>query len=448
MAGLSTGIVFLTKAEIFLALSISMMSGYYFFISSKIQKHSKNILQIIIFLIGFFAPITFFYNYLSHHLGSKNTFIGLLGAWPYIISGKVANLDYYRELQGTKNLSKNICDMVIGLFSIMFAMSAALLISFSMRNRKKNGFYIAIAVILLVASAKMNSSKIPWLIDGPPLPLLMLAIISILIIFIQKHNGDEKIETKLKIYIILCLFSFILLFKIIFNIRFKMYGIFLAMPGIVAIVIYYLYLLPSSLLKMNNKYNVNIYRNIIVIIIILNIVSLLKTTIINYNKITFDIGRPPNIFKAYNPELIHSEDKLLSLKAQTTLGIKIFMEKAREIIPQTSSFVVIPEGVMLNFLLRQPNPTPYINFVPPELVMFGEKNIIQKSNESNIDYVIIVHYELPTIYNVNYYGKDANYGSEIMKWIEENYSTKEIIMNDPMKEEWKFGIKIMERKKY
>ena len=31
---------------------------------------------------------------------------------------------------------------------------------------------------------------------------------------------------------------------------------------------------------------------------------------------------------------------------------------------------------MVNYLARRVNPTPYINFMPPELIMFGEENMV------------------------------------------------------------------------
>ena len=34
--------------------------------------------------------------------------------------------------------------------------------------------------------------------------------------------------------------------------------------------------------------------------------------------------------------------------------------------------LVVPEGVMINYLARTPNPTPFLNFMPPEAIIFGD----------------------------------------------------------------------------
>ena len=34
--------------------------------------------------------------------------------------------------------------------------------------------------------------------------------------------------------------------------------------------------------------------------------------------------------------------------------------------------LVVPGGVMINYLARTPNPTPFLNFMPPEAIMFGD----------------------------------------------------------------------------
>src|SRR4030095_497827 len=42
---------------------------------------------------------------------------------------------------------------------------------------------------------------------------------------------------------------------------------------------------------------------------------------------------------------------------------------ATRVMPN-DTLLVVPEGVMLNFLARRDTPTPYVNFMPPEFLIF------------------------------------------------------------------------------
>ena len=48
------------------------------------------------------------------------------------------------------------------------------------------------------------------------------------------------------------------------------------------------------------------------------------------------------------------------------------LEYLRERMAPDETLAVLPEGVMLNYLLRRRAPTPYINYMPPELRLYGE----------------------------------------------------------------------------
>ena len=41
-----------------------------------------------------------------------------------------------------------------------------------------------------------------------------------------------------------------------------------------------------------------------------------------------------------------------------------------------ATLAVLPEGVMLNYLLRRDSPLRVINLMPPELLVFGEEGIL------------------------------------------------------------------------
>ena len=157
---------------------------------------------------------------------------------------------------------------------------------------------------------------------------------------------------------------------------------------------------------------------------------------------TLNVADPPDTMKTYSNEL--KNGKFVDNYKDIGPGVNILLQRAKIIMQPKDTIMVFPEGVMLNYLLRKSNPTPYINFAPPELLMFGEDNMIAAMNNNKPDIVIIVHQNWGDVYKIQHYGKDIKYGRRIMEWIHKNYKTVEINLNEPLKDD-NFGIKIMRR---
>jgi hypothetical protein len=114
-------------------------------------------------------------------------------------------------------------------------------------------------------------------------------------------------------------------------------------------------------------------------------------------------------------------------------------------MPADADFAVLPEGVMLNYLSRRPNPTPYIVFMKIEMIAFGEYHMFKALVEAEPDYIVLVHKDTGQ-YGVGYFGADPGYGREVMEWIDENYKRAALFGSEPLKDK-NFGIKILERRK-
>ena len=88
------------------------------------------------------------------------------------------------------------------------------------------------------------------------------------------------------------------------------------------------------------------------------------------------------------------------------------------------TLAVFPEGAMLNFLPRRANPTPYANFMPVALDVFGEEAILAAFQEHPPDFIVITHKNTAEFaaYNENgrqpqlhFFGRE--YGRALMHWI-------------------------------
>ena len=106
------------------------------------------------------------------------------------------------------------------------------------------------------------------------------------------------------------------------------------------------------------------------------------------------------------------------------------------------TLLVLPEGVMLNYLLRRRSPTRHVNFMPPELLIWGEETILAELKQSPPDVVAIVHKDTSE-YGAARFGWD--YGQQIWDWIDDSYERKAVYGAIPLVSS-RFGIAIMEPK--
>ena len=105
-------------------------------------------------------------------------------------------------------------------------------------------------------------------------------------------------------------------------------------------------------------------------------------------------------------------------------------------------FLVLPEGIMLNYLARRPAPTKHLNFMPPELLLFGEESIEEELFDAAPEVVVLVHKDTSE-YGPRYFGTD--YGQAIGAWLEREYEIRRVFGSRPLTSA-AFGIAVLERR--
>jgi hypothetical protein len=91
---------------------------------------------------------------------------------------------------------------------------------------------------------------------------------------------------------------------------------------------------------------------------------------------------------------------------------------ARVLESGAASMAVLPEGIGLNYLARIPNPTPYINFMPPEEILFGDEAWTEAFRRSPPDVVLVIPKD------TSEYGRGAfgqGYGRALAAWVGSEY---------------------------
>jgi hypothetical protein len=83
------------------------------------------------------------------------------------------------------------------------------------------------------------------------------------------------------------------------------------------------------------------------------------------------------------------------------------------------TLVVLPNGTMLNYLLRKSNPTPYQIFSPFEFEVFGDEAVESAVIRAAPEWVVVVTMD-ETVFGRGNFG-DPRYGARIRRFLDEEY---------------------------
>ncbi len=89
--------------------------------------------------------------------------------------------------------------------------------------------------------------------------------------------------------------------------------------------------------------------------------------------------------------------------------------------PADATLAVAPEGVMLNYLSRRRNPTPYVSLMPVEVLMFGETNMLAAFRDQPPDYLIVTDEDISDYGFQNFKITNDGYADLLGIWFADHY---------------------------
>ena len=105
------------------------------------------------------------------------------------------------------------------------------------------------------------------------------------------------------------------------------------------------------------------------------------------------------------------------------------------------TLVSLPEGIMLNYLLRRRNPTPFTIVQTTEIILYGENRILTSFRLHPPEWIAVVHKDTNE-FGVRFFGRD--YARRLGRWVRENYHSEVCIGALPLKSD-AFGILFLRR---
>jgi hypothetical protein len=418
LIGVLWGLVFLGKAELFVAAT-AMLGGS---LLLPLLGRKISIRQVTVragTAAGFAAlPIVAFWLLLCRETSPAEASLNLLGTWRYMLSSDVTNLSFYRYLAGMSHPARNLLAIVVGctaVGAVLFGLCAL------ERNIGGRGWGNAVTAVSLVV-AHCVSGCAAFVLHGRAFFVIAVVLCLTLSWLAIRRRDDFPKYHHLACWAI---FSVCIMSKIALRSDLAFYGFALMMPVVVLAIAVAIDWLPRFVSRDGAGKK---FRLALIALLLLDATVYVAKTAIHTREKSCVIGSGANRLRC-------TERQGVPLKAATDY-------LASRMAPE-ETLLVLPEGISLNYLLRRETSSPHINFMQPELVMYGEENILSDLKRNPSDYVLLVSRRLE-MYGLHHFGQ-AGYGDKIMAWIRANYILEKQFGADPSVP-GEFGVQILRRR--
>jgi len=482
LAGGCLGLIFLTKPEVFVGAVAP------FAVAVILQRCRVQVLELakslLLAAVCGLIPLALFFAVFQSEMGSADSLRAICGAWLPLLHSTGLQLPIYQQNMGLDTPWFHIGRALIefGGLAVIVGICAWRLMRKDVTNdewqvTRKAGasnpvtrhplpVTFRVERVILFAAAGGASINYGWQGSGHCLPLLLVVAA---ILWWREWSLETKMEdgrwkmakasapssiinspsSSLFFPALWLAFSFAMLAKLGFNPHISHYGVFLAMPAFLSAIYMLLHLLPRFLEKVaSDEWRVmgketarapdlspatchlSPFRLAISIFLLAGLARLTIQSALFYHDKDFTLGSGGDRIVTYDPKV----DPTGAAMASAASWIETHTTPS-------STLAVLPEGVILNYLTRRDNSTPYAVFAF-EVWAFGEQNMLAAYQKNPPDYIVLVQRD-SSEYGVPYFGLQKGYGFNVMQWVRQNYKPVYLVGSEPL-QNGAFGVKILE----
>ncbi len=425
-SGLVIGLVFLTKPDIFLAALAGNIAGIVAILWLKSTDCRFVLKTCLVWISLAVVPIGITYILFSLVVPSNDALYAVMGSWILVFKSCNTEGMFIKFNMGTLNPMENIIIILkwIGWYVLIFAPAIGL--SLTCRRLKAPPMRLAIITFLLLSCVLLlwQWQMITWYNISRPWQVFMLLlglIVFYKIIFRRIHDEKEHPATILRFTMVV--FSFVLLAKIILHVRIEHYGFVLALPSTLMVIAALWDWIPRSLIKFG--FQPVIFRGAVL--------AAWLVTITVYIDISDNFFSNKKCVVGTGADAFRSDAR------------GYFVNKAIKILNESvkpgDTLAVLPEGIMLNYLLRMKSPVPYTQYISPDMDYYGEDRMVESFKNSPPDWIVLIHRD-ESEFGPRFFGQD--YGKSLWDWIGKNYVFNARIGAMPFSSNY-FGILIGEK---
>ena len=430
LIGFILGLIFLTKVEVALAAFASISFGLIFIFRQLKPAHfGKQLLYLASFLL---LPIVVFFIYFSTQMPPADAFNAIIASYRNIFTGALVTNVFYLWVSGLDHPLQNMTLMLLFASGYLVFLVVVGFISWLFTRLSKAGLSYGVMVIvftLVMFVALLWNYPVRWMDIARPYPIFLSLLLIFLTINLFLRREDKPFTIQFLPFTVLTFFSLLLLLKMILYVRFYHYGFALAMPASLVMIALLLYYIPELISRWGNR-----------------TVAMSLTGLSIFLTFFFFFSLTKNFYDLKNYPVAQGRDRFYTFDviiANNGPVINETLKQVDQLMSEKDTFIVLPEGVMINYLTRRCNPSRYFEFTPNIVEAIGEKNIVDEISSARPSFILLSEKDTSE-HGARYFGTD--YALNISSWIKNNYDKVALIGLEPLTGNG-FGIIIAKKKK-
>lgn len=423
-SGLLLGLVFLTKAEVFVAAVVALAAGMVALAVTGRWDVRRAVRACGAFLGAALVAPAIAFGLFCLAMPAGDAASAVTAAYRSVLGEGVADLAFYRGWMGLSDPAANLVRMLswAGWHAAIFVPVAAIALLWRAERWKR----VAPPALAVCCIALMLPfvARVPWLEAARPLPLwTALAGVGWAIAILRRRRQGDPLDSAPVCAAALTAFALVLLSKMILFTRVFHYGFALAMPAALLFVSVLLYRIPRWIDRRGGRGS--LFAAAALAVLAVAAVGHLRITAQRFDQKNVVVGSGADVFLA---------------DARGNY-VNAALQNIEQVVAPGQTLVVVPDGITINYLARRASPVPFLNFVPTEIVYFGEQTILDAFRADPPDFVVIVDKDTSE-FGYRYFGRD--YARTLHGWIAENYRAIGGVGRRPLTGEG-FGILLAER---
>jgi hypothetical protein len=416
-AGFTLGLAFLTKAEAFVPAAAAAAVAGGLLCAARRPQAKRAFAGVVLFTAAAAAPIVAAAALFCMAMPLGAALRAVAGNWVYLFDRSLVLHDpYYAHNLGIDGLSAELGQVVRA--TIRLAAFAGVAMALERALHRRGPAQSAAAGVLVGALLAATTTVDSWLDMARVLPVVSISAAAVFTWLCWRHRTGPRFRE----YFFLATwstYSAASLGKMLLHARFGHYGFVLAMPGTLLLLAILLFVVPRAL--RDHGWAGTHWRAAATAATLVAVASLLHLSNCYYQLKTLAVGSGGDLFYVLDPRMDPRGAYFVAA-----------LEALEDATPADATLAVLPDGALLNFLLRRRNPTPYYLVTPWEMRAFGgEEAVFARIAPTPPDYVVLAKIDMSE-YGPRFFGFDPAYGQRLRLWLEQNYTTEATVGHEPI----------------
>jgi hypothetical protein len=371
-------------------------------------------------------PLAFF-GYFAAHMSAYEAFEATCGAWTMLFGTGIPGSIFYQRGMGLADPVANLGGMLLASAGLVMFSVAAIAVSGPRAGTKymRDVWRMTLIVIVVVLASQRAFEKV--------LPFATLMVLCAAGVLFWLARTDREKSQRLLLLLIWSTFALVLLAKIALSPSISHYGFYLALPATTVTIILVCWLIPDLLTRFASVKTAVGFREIALCAVAAATVPYLAISQYWHREKTLAIGTGADRFYAVAAPL-----------SWHGAAVRDTYQALERLAAPGMTLAVLPEGVILNYLLRLDSPLRVINLKPPELMAFGEQDVLRSLSAEPPDFVVLVHRDTDE-YGYPLFGMDLRYGLTTRNWVDARYQLVRTVGRDPRSASG-YGMEILRRR--